>query len=127
MLHVDLTRVSADERIELEVRVELKGQAVGAREGGVIVHQLHDVEIECPAVSIPEKLTINVTNLKKGESLHVSDIDVPEGIKILADKGLIVVSCTEPSDDVAAEPGTGAEPELIGRKPDEDAEASDEA
>jgi large subunit ribosomal protein L25 len=126
ILHVDFTRVSTDERIELEVRVELKGQAVGVREGGVLSHQIHDVEIECLAVAIPEKLIINVTNLKKGDSLHVSDIEVPEGVKILADKNLIVVSVSEPSEEAEALPGaTGAEPELIKRKAGE--EEGDEA
>lgn len=128
ILHVDFTRVSTDERIELEVRVELKGQAVGVREGGVLSHQIHDVEIECLAVAIPEKLILNVSNLKKGEALHVSDIEVPEGVKILADKSLIVVSVSEPSEEAEALPGaTGAEPELIKRKAaDEEGEATEE-
>jgi large subunit ribosomal protein L25 len=49
VLHVDFTRASADERIEVEVSIELKGQAVGAKEGGVVEQVLREVQIECPA------------------------------------------------------------------------------
>jgi large subunit ribosomal protein L25 len=128
VLHVDFARVSTDERITVEVSIELKGQSVGAREGGVIAHQLHEVEVECLAVAIPEKLTINISNLAKGKALHISEIDVPAGVKILGDPNAIVVACTEPAAEAEAVPGgaTGAEPELIGRKPDAEGEEAAE-
>ncbi|MGC4005794.1 MAG: 50S ribosomal protein L25 [Pirellulales bacterium] len=60
VLHVDFARVSTDERIEVEVAVELKGTALGAKSGGVIIQPLHEVLVECLAVAIPEKLLLNV-------------------------------------------------------------------
>jgi large subunit ribosomal protein L25 len=124
VLHVDFTRVSTDERIEVDVSVELKGTSLGAKSGGVIGHILHEVQIECLATAIPEKLTINVTNLDKGGELFVKNIDVPEGVKILTDADQIVVQCVEPGAEPETPIGGGAvEPEIIGRKAgDEEAE-----
>lgn len=126
ILHVDFTRVDANERIEVDVSVELKGTSLGAKSGGVIAHILHEVQIECLATAIPEKLTINVTNLDKGGELFVKNIDVPEGVKILTDADEIVVQCVEPGAEPETPIGGGAaEPEIIGRKAGEE-EAAEE-
>lgn len=126
ILHVDFTRVSTDERIEVDVSVELKGTSLGAKSGGVIAHILHEVQIECLATAIPEKLTINVTNLDKGGELLVKNIDVPEGVKILTDADEIVVQCVEQGAEPETPIGGGAvEPEIIGRKAGEE-EAAEE-
>ncbi len=126
VLHVDFARVSTDERIEVDVSVELKGTSLGAKSGGVISHILHEVQIECLATAIPEKLTINVTNLDKGGELLVKNIDVPEGVKILTDAEQIVVQCVEPGAEPETPVGGGAaEPEVIGRKAGEE-EAAEE-
>src|SRR5262245_5156762 len=60
VLHVDFTRVSEHERIEVKVSVELRGQAIGAKDGGVVEHFVHEVEIECEALAIPDKLELNI-------------------------------------------------------------------
>jgi large subunit ribosomal protein L25 len=126
ILHVDFTRVSTDERIEVDVSVELKGTSLGAKSGGVIAHILHEVQIECLATAIPEKLTINVTNLDKGGELFVKNIDVPEGVKILTEADSIVVQCVEPGAEPETPIGGGAaEPEIIGRKAGEEAAAEE--
>src|ERR1700749_2977081 len=59
ILHVDVARVSEHERVRVEVPLEVRGQAAGLKEGGVIEHLIHTVEIECPVSSIPEKIVIN--------------------------------------------------------------------
>ena len=129
VLHVDLTRVSLDERIHLKVPVELKGQSQGAKDGGVVQHIIHEVEIECTATSIPEKVILNVTHLGLDGHLCAKDITLPEGVKLLVPDGdEFVVTCSRPvemSDEALAGGGEGAEPELI-RKPKE-AETEEEA
>src|SRR6202166_2753361 len=60
VLHMDLTRVSADERLTVTVPVELRGQAEGLKEGGVVEMVIHEVEVECLAIEIPEKLFLRV-------------------------------------------------------------------
>lgn len=127
VLHLDLTRVSSDEAVELVLPVHLKGTAAGTREGGVVEHIKHEVKILCPVVSIPEHLTLNVNNLHVGQSLTLADLPLPAGAKLLTDAGEIVVMCVTPVevDETAAtaEPG---EPEVIGRKKDEEEGAADE-
>jgi large subunit ribosomal protein L25 len=127
VLHLDLTRVSSDEAVELVLPIHLKGTAAGTREGGVVEHIKHEVKILCPVVSIPEHLTLNVNNLHVGQSLTLAELPLPAGAKLLTDAGEIVVMCVTPVevDETAAtaEPG---EPEVIGRKKDEEEGAAED-
>ena len=123
VLHVDFARVSADERIEVQVSVELRGTAPGVTEGGVIEHLLHELTIECLATAIPDRIQVRISGLKKDEAITVGQLELPEGVKMVSDPEDIVVQCVE----AAAEPdlalrGETAEPEIIGRK----AEAGEE-
>jgi large subunit ribosomal protein L25 len=124
VLHVDFARVSEHERIEVKVTVELRGQAVGVKDGGVIEHFVHEVEIECEALSIPDKLNLNISELKVGDSLTAADLPLPAGVTLISDPDAVLVHCAEPraEEDVAAPAGGGAEPEVIGRKAGEEAE-----
>ncbi len=127
VLHVDFTRVSADERIEVKVSIELKGNAPGTHEGGVLEHLIHDLEIECLATTIPERIIVRVNTLKVGDKITVAELQVPEGVKVLADAEDVVVQCVEAAQEAEAElAGEAAEPEVIGKKPeDEEGEAEE--
>ncbi|MDZ4819149.1 MAG: 50S ribosomal protein L25 [Planctomycetota bacterium] len=117
VLHVDFTRVSADERIEVEVSIELRGVAPGTKENGVIQHLLHEITIECLAISIPEKIQVKLNALNKGDEITAGQIELPEGVTLISDPELVVVQCVEPTAEEDLEPGAdGAEPEVIGRK-----------
>ncbi len=121
VLHVDFARVSADERIDVNVSVELRGQAPGLKEGGVIQHMLHELQIECLAVAIPDRIQVSLSKLNKGEHILAGQIELPPGVKLLSDPEQIVVHCVEPAAEVETEAGAeSAEPEVIGRKADED-------
>lgn len=122
MLHVDLTRVSADERITVVIQIELRGEAPGMKQGGVVEHLVHEVEIECPAVSIPSLLQANVNQLELDQSITAGDLELPEGAKLLVDTGMVLVQCSEPAPEMEIEEGEpGAiEPEVIGAKKDDE-------
>jgi large subunit ribosomal protein L25 len=124
VLHIDFARVSADERIEVTVPVELRGQAPGVRQGGVVQHLVHEIEIECLATAIPEKIQLNVNHLELGGSVTVGQLELPSGVKLVSDPEAIAVQCVEPAveEETAAGATEGAEPEIIGRK----AEAEEE-
>ena len=129
MLHADFTRVSADERIEIEVPVVLRGESPGVKEGGHVEHLQHSVKIECLAIAIPEKLELRIGELKLNESLRARDIELPEGVKLLSDPEMVIVHCSLPveeTDEAAVATGEGAEPEIIGRKAGEEEEAAEE-
>jgi large subunit ribosomal protein L25 len=122
ILHVDFARISADERIHVTVPVELRGTAPGTAAtagGGLLDQPLHTLPIECLAVNIPESIRVNIGELQIGQSIHVKELHLPEGVKVLADPDAIVVQVKAP----AAEPEPGvapaaeiAEPERIGRQ-----------
>jgi len=122
VLHIDLTRVSEDELVEVVVVISLRGIAPGTKEGGVVDHVLHQVTISCPVVSLPDKFEVNINSLALSESIYLKDIKLPEGASIIGDVGAIVVQCVEPTAelDEEADTGTGAEPEVIGKKPEDE-------
>jgi len=84
-LHVDLMRVSADERVTITVAIEIKGTPKGLAEGGALDQQMADIELECLVTEIPESIRANVASLGVGETLYVRDLVLPPGVKVLAD------------------------------------------
>jgi len=129
VLHVDFTRISADEVVEVTLTIELRGEAPGVREGGVVDQLVHDVEIACPAGSIPEKLQVNINHLKLEDKITLAELKLPEGAKLLVDDlEAIVVQCIVPQElpeEGAAEAVPG-EPEVIGAKKEEEGEEKEE-
>lgn len=124
VLHVDFARVSADERITVEVRIEVKGTAPGVTGGGVLDTPMHALEIECPALAVPDAIRVNIGHLQIGEAVHVKDLKLPEGVTTKADPEAIVVHVLQPVQEVEAAPvpaGEQAEPEIIKKpKPEEE-------
>jgi large subunit ribosomal protein L25 len=118
VLHVDLLRVKAGDKVTVEVPIELKGEAPGANDGGIIEHLIHSVEIEVPLDLVPEKLHIRIGSLQIGGELYIKDIsDLPAGATVNADADEVVVHCLLPvaEEEQAAEEGAGAEPEVIAK------------
>ena len=124
VLHVDFTRISEHERVEVKVAVELRGQAAGVKEGGIVEHFVHEIEIECEALSIPDRIEVNVNDLTIGDSVTAGDLQLPSGAKLISDAEAVVVQCVEAraeeeGEEAAVAPGA-AEPEVIGRKAEEE-------
>jgi large subunit ribosomal protein L25 len=129
IVHVDFTRISEHEIVEVRVPIELRGESPGVREGGVITQLIHDVELACPASAIPEKLAVNINQLALNGSVSLAALELPEGAKILAaDLEAVVVQCVVPvelpEEGAAAEAAPG-EPEVIGGKEKEEGEAEE--
>ena len=130
VLHVDFRRVSRDERIRTTVDIELRGVAPGTNSGGVLDQPLHSVHVECPAVAIPESIRVKIDSLLIGMAIHVKELDLPPGVKILDDPDLVVVQVKQQQVQVvepvvaapAAEGAAAAEPEVITKKKEKPAE-----
>ncbi|NUQ63393.1 MAG: 50S ribosomal protein L25 [Pirellulales bacterium] len=125
ILHVDLTRVSAHEKVEVRVAVELRGEAPGVKQGGIVEQPIHELDIECEVSSIPEKIEVNINHLELDQSITVADLKLPPTVRVLEDATAVVVQCNVPAEEAEpAEgvPAEGAEPELIGRKKTEEGE-----
>ncbi|HUJ93035.1 MAG TPA: 50S ribosomal protein L25 [Gaiellaceae bacterium] len=140
--HVDLHEVRLDQTIHASVAVQLLGgeDAPGVREGGVLSQPLRELNVEALPLEVPASIDLDVSALAIGDSLRVSDIVVPEGVKLLDDPETVLASVTAPTREVEVEvpegeegeeaaeaegeaPAAGAEP-AEGEAP---AESSDEA
>jgi large subunit ribosomal protein L25 len=127
VLHVDLLRVSADDRVHVEVPIEMRGESPGGLNGGIVELLMHSVEIEVSPAAIPDRLHIHIGNLQIGDTLTLADIsDLPEGATYLVDTDEAVVHCMAPVaeeevEEAGAEAAT-AEPEVIAKKRAEEEE-----
>lgn len=99
--HVDFQKINMEDEIKTSVRVKLLGDPVGVQEGGVLQQQLRTVEIECLPGDIPESITADISSLRLGSSLQVTDLNLPQGVRIAIDPDTVVASVTVPR--VAAE------------------------
>jgi len=117
--HVDLQRVDPNERLTVEVHVELKGTPPGVLSGGILEHSLRSLLVECPVIAIPDQIVIRIGEMEMGQAIHVREVEAPENVKILNSPEAIVVRIAAPASavDTAADGGP-AQPEVIGRKPD---------
>ena len=128
VLHVDLLRVVKGERLAVEVDVRGKGEAAGESDGGVVDQVIHKVEIEVNPAALPESLHVNLESLAVGGTLTAGDIfDLPESAQLITEPATVLFTCNVPAEqpETTEETATGAEPELVGGKKDE--EGDDEA
>ena len=121
IVHVDFNQISLTKEIKVNVPIIAKGEAVGVKlEGGSLEHVLWEIEIECLPVNIPKGIEVDISALKLGESVHVKDMVMPSGVKVLNDPQSIVLSVAAPmKEEVPAEAVEGEEkqePEVIKEK-----------
>lgn len=108
-LHADLYAVDLQQSIHVSVPVHLKGTAVGVSLGGGILDQsTRELDIECLPTAIPEEFAVDVSQLQVGDSIHVRDLAVPEGIEILNDPDVSIVSVVAPAVAEEAAPAEAA-------------------
>jgi large subunit ribosomal protein L25 len=90
--HVDLHRINMNEKLRILVPVVLKGTAIGVKEGGLLDFAHHELHVECLPSDIPDHIEIDITNLTIAHSIHVSEIALPAGVKVLENPKTPVVS-----------------------------------
>jgi large subunit ribosomal protein L25 len=126
-LHVDFLRLSADSKIAVEIPVHFinEEQSPGLKRGGVLNIVRHEIELECPAMAIPDEIVVDLTGLDIGDSLHVSSVTLPEGVTpTITDRDFTIATIAAPagltSDEDEEEGAEGEEGE------EGEAEAGDE-
>ncbi|MFO0793241.1 MAG: 50S ribosomal protein L25 [Candidatus Brocadiaceae bacterium] len=126
VLHVDFSRIDLDEKVRIRVQLELVGEPIGVKDGGILTHTMKEIEIECLPTAIPEKIKVDISDLGKGKSVHVKELPVVEGIQYVSDADAVVVSVHRPAAEKAVpEEELMAEPEVITRKPKEGEEEAE--
>jgi large subunit ribosomal protein L25 len=131
LIHVDLMEVAMDEKVRVPIAVHVVGSAAGVKEGGILQLALRELEIECFPNQIPESIEVNVSALKVNESLHVRDIAMAEGVRILSEPEATVVTIQPPISDAkleamlqAAPTAETGEPEIVKKPKGEEAAAA---
>jgi len=124
LLHADFYEVALDKTLEVEVPLELVGTPVGVKvQGGLVDFITREISIECLPMDIPEKITLDISELELGRYMRVSEIKAPEKVTILTDPEVVVVHIVAPRAEVsataeaeaeaAAATAGAAEPEVI--------------
>ncbi|HZZ45104.1 MAG TPA: 50S ribosomal protein L25 [Tepidisphaeraceae bacterium] len=122
VIHVDFSRVDLNERVTVTVPLELRGTPKGAADGGVLQQVLADLEIECVVTDIPEVIKFSVADLALNSVVHVKDIPLPAGAKAVKDGDQIVATVKAIVEAAPADaPEGSAEPEMIGKKKEDEA------
>ena len=123
ILHIDFQELVAGETVEVRCPIVYVGTSDGVRnEGGILDQIMHELLIEVDPSSIPNHIDVDISALKVGQSLHVSDLKLPAGIKV-ADEGTLtvcVVQQPKQAPATAADAAAVAEPEVLRQKKAED-------
>jgi large subunit ribosomal protein L25 len=112
ILHVDLYAISMDKKIQLEIPILLTGTPVGVSEGGILQQVRRTLEVSCLPGQIPDSIELDVSILEIGDSLHVDDLKIPEGVEVLADEQLTIATVIPPTRVEELEPEILEEEEM---------------
>ena len=129
--HIDLQEVKLDEAIQAEVAVELEGTetAPGVKEGGVLEHVTREVTVEALPTEIPERLVADVSAMEINDTLQLSSVPVPDGVKLVAEdlEEVTIATLSPPRVEEEPEPDLEEEAELVGEEGEAAAEGEGEA
>ncbi len=135
LLHCDFLSVDTSHTIHVAVPLRLEGKPAGVEMGGVLELLMREIEVSCLPLAIPDAIQLDVSSLEIGDALHVRDLPIPEGVRVLADESANVVHVIapkieeEPTDEAEALEGVpeAAEAAAPGEAPPSDGEAPSDA
>lgn len=90
ILHVDFYEVESGKLLRAKVSLHVTGTAAGTREGGILENPLHEIEVECFPKNLPERLEVDVSSLKVNQSIHVRDLKLGEGVRLLSNPDQVI-------------------------------------
>jgi large subunit ribosomal protein L25 len=116
--HLDFLEVRLDEEIQSEVPIELEGadQAPGVREGGVLEHVTREVTVEALPTEVPERITVDVSEMVISDTINLASISIPSGVKLMAEdpEEITIATLSPPRLEEEPEPELEEEAELVG-------------
>lgn len=131
IIHVDFNQISLTKTMTFNVPILAKGESVGVKQdGGIMFYVIRELQVECLPTQIPKNIEVEVSQLKVGDSVHVKDLSLPSGVKVLNDPELSVISVEPPMAEekveaAAAPEAEATEPEVIKQKKEEEIAAED--
>lgn len=133
LLHADFKRIAMDVAVEVEVPLEVVGEAPGVKvDKGILDQVLREMSVRCLPGAIPDVFLVDVSKLNINDSIHVSDLEVPEGVEVLTELDSTIVHVAPPAAEVEEATdededliGGPAEPEVIGKESDDSEEGGE--
>lgn len=127
LLHVDFQHIHENEEVSVHVILELQGKAKGIEEGGILNLEHRALIVRCLPKDIPEKIVVDVSNLEIGQSIHIKDLQIPEGVKVEEDPSSTIVNILSPRKLIEVKPAEeeiaigeeAEEPEVIAKEGEE--------
>jgi len=129
LTHLDLYKVDMKEAVTVTIPVHVEGTAPGVKAGGILEIVRRELEVSCLPDKIPESIVVDISGLEVGDSIHIENVTIPEGVTVSAETNFTVVAVAaptkeeEPAPVVVAEgeaaPAEGEEAPTEGEKPEE--------
>jgi large subunit ribosomal protein L25 len=106
-VHADLLQISLKEKIKARIRIHLIGEEAVAKEGGIVQHQMREVEVECLPTALPDHITVDLAGKGIGDSVTLAQLAMPEGVRLLGEPNEVVASIVAPKMVAVEEPAEG--------------------
>jgi len=90
ILHVDFYEIEANALLRAKVSLHIQGNPIGVREGGILETPLHDIDVECLPKDLPERIVVDVASLKANQAIHVRDLSLGDGVKLISNPDQVV-------------------------------------
>lgn len=123
-IHADFLKVDLAKKIRIAVPVHLTGRPEGVKEGGILEQVTRQLQMLCLPLKIPEQIEVDVTPLKIGQNLHLSDVKLPEGVESAETENVTIAIVAAPKEEEELTPGVMTEPEVLTAKKEEGEEGT---
>lgn len=100
ILHIDFYLVPEKEMIKIEIPIKLKGKPVGVTKGGILEQERHDITIKTLPENVPDFIEVDVSHLDIGDSIHLGEIKLPEGVNLAESPSIAVATVVPPKEEV---------------------------
>lgn len=108
-VHVDFYALDMTSNIVVSIRLRFEGKPIGLSDGGVLELIVREVDVECKPNEIPDEIVVDVSALKLGEALHVSDLKAPNGVEFVSQSTLTLATCVMPKEESVTPVAAAAE------------------
>lgn len=126
-IHLDFQVVTADQKVIVEIPINLTGRAQGMKEGGILEESIRELVVECVPENIPNVIEFDITELELGEGVHIRDLSLPEGVESLVNPDDLIASIQIPRAMVTETSAITEEEEEVEGEEGEEVEAGEEA
>jgi large subunit ribosomal protein L25 len=109
LLHIDFHQINMDEPVKTTVSLEFIGEAEGAKEGGIVQIQMHELEIRCLPSQIPSSIKVDISNVGLGGNLLVNQLSIPAGIEVKSESNDLILTVLSPQKEDAEVANTDVE------------------